>query len=42
MLKHSCENPDVTYFTVFGRRFVFRRGFGYIGWYKPGRRGYDA
>lgn len=38
MLKRSCENPDVTYLCLPGRRLIFEEG-RYIGWYKPRRRG---
>lgn len=34
MVKRSCEDPNIKYVCLFGRRFIFREG-KYMGWYKP-------
>lgn len=39
MLKRSATNPTVMYLCLSGRRLIFHEG-RYIGWYKPGRRGW--
>lgn len=33
-IKKSCENPNVTYVCLFGKRFIFENG-KYVGWYRP-------
>lgn len=37
LVKVDCENPDVKYLRLFGRRYVCdkRMKRAYRGWYKP-------
>ena len=34
MIKQSCENPNIKYVCLFGKRYIFQFG-KYIGWYHP-------
>lgn len=34
MFKRSCEDPNVKYLCLFGKRYVFRNR-KYVGWYRP-------
>lgn len=41
LVKKSCENPNVVYICLFGRRLIFYkdgRTWRYHGWYAPNRK----
>lgn len=34
-IRPSAEDPNTTYICLFGRRYIWRSGFGCSGWYSP-------
>lgn len=34
LIRKSVEDNNTTYLCLFGKRYIFREGWGYIGWYK--------
>ena len=34
-IKPSAEDPNTTYICLFGKRYIHRKGFGIVGWYRP-------